>query len=70
MTRKLPLVPTILVAGAVAVMIGLGVWQLQRAKWKEGLLRQALFFQFNFSFSQRLVIITHSESRLLVKGGK
>lgn len=40
MTRKLPLIPTILVAGAVAVMIGLGVWQLQRAQWKEGLLKQ------------------------------
>ena len=40
MTRKLPLIPTILVAGAVAVMLGLGVWQLQRAKWKDGLLRQ------------------------------
>lgn len=40
MTRKLPLIPTIVVACAIAVMIGLGVWQLQRAKWKEGLLRQ------------------------------
>jgi cytochrome oxidase assembly protein ShyY1 len=38
--RRLPLIPTILVAAAVAVMIGLGVWQLQRAKWKDGLLRQ------------------------------
>lgn len=38
MTRKLPLVPTILVALAVATMIGLGVWQLQRAEWKQGLL--------------------------------
>lgn len=40
MTRKLPIIPTIVVAGAVAVMIGLGVWQLQRARWKEGLLQQ------------------------------
>jgi len=39
-TRKLPIIPTIVVAGAVAIMIGLGVWQLQRAKWKEGLLAQ------------------------------
>jgi cytochrome oxidase assembly protein ShyY1 len=38
MIRRLPLIPTIVVAAAVAVMIGLGVWQLQRAKWKEGLL--------------------------------
>jgi surfeit locus 1 family protein len=36
--RKLPLVPTIIVALAVAVMIGLGIWQLQRAKEKEALL--------------------------------
>ena len=40
MTRKLPLIPTIVVAAAVAAMIALGVWQLQRAKWKEGLLAQ------------------------------
>ena len=38
MTRRLPLVPTIIVAAAVALMIGLGVWQIQRAKWKEMLL--------------------------------
>ena len=38
--RRLPVIPTIVVALAVAVMIGLGVWQLQRAKWKEGLLAQ------------------------------
>jgi len=37
-TKRLPLIPTIVVAGAVAVLLGLGVWQLQRAKWKEGLL--------------------------------
>jgi hypothetical protein len=37
-TRRLPLVPTIIVAAAVALMIGLGVWQIQRAKWKEMLL--------------------------------
>lgn len=40
MNRKLPIIPTIFVACAVAVMVGLGVWQLQRAHWKEGLLRQ------------------------------
>lgn len=37
-TRKLPPVATILVAAAVAVMIGLGVWQLQRAQWKDALI--------------------------------
>ena len=38
MTRRIPVIPTIVVAAAVALMIGLGIWQLQRAKWKEGLL--------------------------------
>lgn len=38
MTRRLPIIPTIVVLAAVALMIGLGIWQLQRAKWKEGLL--------------------------------
>jgi len=36
--RRLPVLPTFVVAVAVAVMIGLGVWQLQRAAWKERLL--------------------------------
>jgi surfeit locus 1 family protein len=40
MTRRLPIVATIVVAAAVALMIGLGVWQLRRAQWKEGLLAQ------------------------------
>jgi surfeit locus 1 family protein len=38
--KRLPLIPTIIVAAAIAVMIGLGVWQLQRAQWKNGLLTQ------------------------------
>lgn len=38
MIRRLPLMPTLLVGAAVAAMIALGVWQLQRAEWKEGLL--------------------------------
>lgn len=40
MTRRIPIVATVIVAAAVALMIGLGIWQLQRAKWKEGLLAQ------------------------------
>ena len=40
MIRRLPVLPTILVAAAAAVMIGLGVWQLKRAQWKEGLLER------------------------------
>ena len=38
MSRKLPIIPTILVALAVATMIGLGIWQLERRKEKEALL--------------------------------
>ena len=37
MTR-LPILPTIIVAGAVLTMIGLGIWQLDRAGQKERLL--------------------------------
>lgn len=36
--RRMPVIPTLVVALAVATMIGLGVWQLQRAEWKERLL--------------------------------
>ncbi|MEO5641234.1 MAG: SURF1 family protein [Sphingomicrobium sp.] len=36
--RRYPLVPTILVAAAIATMIGLGLWQLRRAQWKEALI--------------------------------
>ena len=38
MSRKVPILPTLVVLAAAAVMVWLGVWQLQRAKWKEGLL--------------------------------
>ena len=38
MSRRLPLVPTLAVAAAVLVMIGLGFWQIQRASWKAELL--------------------------------
>lgn len=40
MRSRIPIVPTLLVLAAVGVMIGLGDWQLKRAKWKEGLLAQ------------------------------
>ena len=36
--RRLPLIPTLFVAAAVLTMIALGIWQLQRAQWKEALL--------------------------------
>lgn len=38
MKRRLPLVPTLIVGLAIAVMIGLGVWQLGRAHQKEAAL--------------------------------
>ncbi len=38
MTSKLPVIPTIIVALAVATMSGLGFWQLQRRHEKEALL--------------------------------
>jgi hypothetical protein len=38
MTKRLPIVATIIVLGAVAVLVWLGAWQLQRATWKERLL--------------------------------
>jgi len=38
MTRRVPVVSTLLVLLAVAAMVWLGVWQLQRMHWKEGLL--------------------------------
>lgn len=36
--RGIPPFATLVVVLAIATMIGLGVWQLQRAAWKEGLL--------------------------------
>jgi surfeit locus 1 family protein len=36
--KRLPLIPTIVVGVAVAVMIALGVWQLRRAEWKDALI--------------------------------
>jgi len=38
--RRLPILPTLVVGLAVAAMIALGIWQLRRAQWKEGLLAQ------------------------------
>lgn len=36
--KRLPLISTLVVVLAVATMIGLGIWQLQRREWKEGLI--------------------------------
>jgi surfeit locus 1 family protein len=38
--KRLPIIPTILVALAVAAMIGLGIWQLQRRTEKLALLHE------------------------------
>lgn len=38
MSRRVPILPTIVVAAAVIAMIALGIWQLQRAEWKAGLI--------------------------------
>ena len=40
MTRRLPVLATIVVLAAVAAMIGLGVWQLHRAQENKALLAQ------------------------------
>ena len=37
--RRVPILATALVLAAVAVMVALGIWQLQRAGWKADLLR-------------------------------
>jgi surfeit locus 1 family protein len=38
--RKVPVFATLVVIAAVAVMIGLGLWQLDRAEWKDRLVEQ------------------------------
>ncbi len=40
MIRRLPIGATIIVLCAVAIMVALGVWQLQRAQWKADLLER------------------------------
>lgn len=39
--RRFPWILTVLSAALLAVLIGLGVWQVQRLAWKEGLIDQA-----------------------------
>jgi surfeit locus 1 family protein len=40
MDARWPVLPTVLTALAVPAMVALGIWQLQRAAWKEALLTQ------------------------------
>lgn len=39
-TKRLPIVPTLMTLVMLAVLIGLGIWQLQRRAWKHELVRQ------------------------------
>lgn len=41
MTTRIPIIPTVIVAAAIAVMIALGFWQLSRMDEKEALIAQA-----------------------------
>ena len=36
--RRIPIVSTLVVLAAVATMVSLGIWQLHRKAWKEGLI--------------------------------
>ena len=38
--KRFPILATLLVAAAAATMVGLGVWQLERAAWKDRLLAE------------------------------
>lgn len=40
MTRRIPVVATVLVLAAVAIMVALGMWQLSRAEWKDRLVEE------------------------------
>lgn len=40
MIRRLPLIPTLVVAAAVLLMVGLGLWQLKRAQEKDALIER------------------------------
>jgi surfeit locus 1 family protein len=39
-TRRIPIVATLVVIAAAGVMIRLGIWQLDRMKWKKALIAQ------------------------------
>ncbi len=38
--NRIPVIPTIIVTLAIVIMVLLGIWQLQRAQWKERLLAE------------------------------
>lgn len=41
MIRRLPVLPTLIVAAATLIMIALGIWQLDRAAWKDAVIARA-----------------------------
>jgi len=61
-SRRLPIVATIVVLAAVGTMVGLGVWQLQRLQWKEDLLaryQQSLAMSSDAPWPQRKEDVEH-----------
>jgi cytochrome oxidase assembly protein ShyY1 len=38
--KRLPVIPTVMTLIMLVVLVGLGVWQLQRAQWKAGLIAE------------------------------
>ena len=58
MTSRIPIIPTIIVAGAIAVMIALGFWQLSRMGEKEALIARA---EENLSMSAEVAYPVKSE---------
>ena len=57
MIRRLPLLATLVVAAAAAIMIALGVWQLGRAKEKDALIAR-------YRAAQNLPVIAYPSSAL------
>ena len=39
--KRFPWILTVLTAVAIVLLVGLGVWQVERLKWKEGLIAAA-----------------------------
>lgn len=64
--KRIPLLPTLIVALAVAAMIGLGIWQLHRAEWKKELLA---LYQANAGLPPIAfpAVPTRSDERLLFR---
>ena len=58
MTTRIPVIPTVIVAGAIAVMIALGFWQLSRMGEKEALIARA---EQNLSISSEVAYPTDGE---------